>query len=266
MKRLFYDLEVSPNLVYTWRTGYKLNISHANIVKERAVICISYKWEHDEEVKTLTWDNGCDKKLLKKFLKVAKRADELVAHNGDRFDIKWFNTRCIKHGLSGTGDWKTIDTLKIAKNKFLFNSNSLEYIGRFLLGEGKHDHGGFDTWVAIMQGCPLALEQMVGYCEQDVRLLERVYHKLAPYTPPKTHVGVLAEATATAMLPVRKWACQHCGSYSVYLSKTRTTGRGTVQRQMLCKSCKRYYTISNLAYTNYLKDGGGRVGQAKGME
>jgi len=242
-RRLFWDIETSPNVVYAWRTGYKLNINHRSIVKERAIICISYKWEGNSEVHTLSWNKGCDKKLLKKFLKVAKRADELIAHNGDRFDIKWFNTRCMKHGLEGTGDWKTVDTLKIAKSKFYLNSNSLEYLGQFLFGEGKHDHGGFDTWVEIMNGCPLAMQLMTKYCEQDVILLERVYNKLAPYAPPKTHIGVLNGED--------KWSCPYTGSINVVKSKTRTTARGTVQHQMYSKEAKAYYTISDLAYREY---------------
>jgi hypothetical protein len=43
IKRLFFDIETSPNIGYFWRAGYKLNIGHENIIEERKIICISYK-------------------------------------------------------------------------------------------------------------------------------------------------------------------------------------------------------------------------------
>ena len=43
IKRLFWDIETSPGLDYSWRCGYKINISSDNIVREPAIICISYK-------------------------------------------------------------------------------------------------------------------------------------------------------------------------------------------------------------------------------
>ena len=32
---------------------------------------------------------------------------------------------------------------------------------------------------------PDAMKEMIAYCEEDVRLLERVYNKLQPYCPVK---------------------------------------------------------------------------------
>jgi hypothetical protein len=41
-KRLFYDIETSPNIGFFWSSSYKANIPHDNIIKERAVICICW--------------------------------------------------------------------------------------------------------------------------------------------------------------------------------------------------------------------------------
>jgi len=88
-KRLFFDIETSFNIGIFWRSGYNLTIQPDDIIKERAIICVSWKWEGKDEVHNLTWDkNQCDKKLLKDFVKILNQADEIVAHNGDRFDIK----------------------------------------------------------------------------------------------------------------------------------------------------------------------------------
>ena len=62
-RRLYFDIEVSANVGLFWQSGYKLQIGTENIIKERAVICICYKWEDDEDVYYLQWDKKqCDKK------------------------------------------------------------------------------------------------------------------------------------------------------------------------------------------------------------
>ena len=89
IKRLFYDIETSPMVCYSWRIGWNLTLSHSNIIDNWKIICVSYKWEGSDKVYNLKWDkNQDDKTLLEKFVKVLNQADEIVAHNGDRFDIK----------------------------------------------------------------------------------------------------------------------------------------------------------------------------------
>ena len=111
IKRLIWDIETSPVVAYTWGAGYKLNISHDNIIKERKVICIAWKWEHETEAHVITWDKKQDDKaMIKQFLEIANEADELVAHYGDHFDAPWFRTRCLFHGLAPIPIYKTIDT------------------------------------------------------------------------------------------------------------------------------------------------------------
>ena len=199
-KVLIWDIETSPNIGFFWRPGYKVTLTHDNILKERAIICICWKWAGERKVHHLTWDkNQCDKKMVKEFLKVAKEADELVAHNGDHFDMKWFNTRVLFHELGPVPQWKTVDTLKIARKYFNFNSNRLDYLGKFLFGEGKISTS-FNLWYDIcINNCPTAMDKMVKYCKQDVRLLEKVWKELEPYSTVKSHVGVANG------LP--KWTC-----------------------------------------------------------
>ncbi len=99
-----------------WEAGYKLNIGTENIVKERAIICICYKWEGEKKVHSLRWDkNQCDKTLLKDFIKVANDAHELVGHNSDMFDLPWIRTRCLFHNIDMFPNYTTIDTYKISK-------------------------------------------------------------------------------------------------------------------------------------------------------
>lgn len=184
-KRLFFDLETSPNVVFSWRIGNKINLSPDNIINERAIICASYKWEGEDEVNTLTWYKGDDKKLLQEFSKIIDSADEVITQNGDKFDIKWLRARCIYHRIPISVKFNSIDTLKMMKAGFNFNSNKLDYVGSFL-GVGKKLPTGYDLWrKIILENDKEAMNTMVEYCEEDVRLLERVYNELQPYCPVK---------------------------------------------------------------------------------
>jgi hypothetical protein len=253
MKRLYFDCETSPNVVYSWRIGYKIDLSHDNIIEERRIICISYKWEGSDKVYTLTWGaNKCDAALCRKFTKIAADADEIVAHNGDRFDIKWFRTRCLIHGIEAQPHYTSVDTLKLAKAGFYFNSNRLDYLGSILVGERKKDTGGFRLWRDVMNGDRKALRLMAEYCEQDVRLLEQVHHKLQPYSKHRTHVGALAGGF--------KHHCPTCGSKDTKRNRKKVTAAGTPQVQMLCNTCHEktgkytYWTIAESTYWKAMAD------------
>lgn len=245
IKRLFFDIETSPCLGFFWRPGYKISLSHNNIVQESAVICICWKWEGEKKIYSSQWNKGDDKKCLEEFLKVAMEADELVAHNGDQFDIKWVNARCLFHDLGPLPVWKTVDTCVIARRRFKFNSNRLDYLGQHLLGEGKI-HTGFDLWKDIvLKNSKKAMADMVKYCRKDVDLLERVWEKLQPYHGNKTHVGVLNGD--------EKWTCPHDGSTNIRFHKKTITAGGSPRYSMQCKDCGKYFTISGREYDKWRK-------------
>jgi uncharacterized protein YprB with RNaseH-like and TPR domain len=241
-RRLFFDIETSPNVVLSWRTGYELTIPHDNILKERAIICICWKWEGTDEVHSLTWDRRqCDKKMLKEFVAIINSADEAIGHNSDRYDLKWLKTRCLYHRIPMYPNYTTLDTLKAAKSQFLFNSNKLDYIAKFLGLGGKMETGGFDLWKAIvLDKCMESLKKMVAYCQKDVVLLEQVYQELRTYAPHKFNYATAYGGECRD--------CPNCESLRTHLSKTKTTALGVLKRQMRCNECGTYFTISNKAY------------------
>jgi RNase H-like protein len=184
-RRLFFDLEVSANIVFSWRIGRDVSLSTDDIIQERAIICACWKWEHERTTHSLEWKDGCDKDLLIEFAKVIDSADEVLTQNGDAFDIKWLRARCIYHGIPVTSKFNSIDTLKMARSGFKFNSNKLDYMGKFL-GLGQKIKTEYGLWKDItLKNCPVAMKKMVKYCKRDVILLEDVYSKLQPYCVPK---------------------------------------------------------------------------------
>ena len=248
VKRLFWDIETSPNIGFFWRPGYRVRISHDNIIHERAVICICYKWHGERNVHHLTWNQGDDREMIEQFAEVMDNADELVAHNGDNFDMSWYNGRHLIHGLEPIAKSKTVDTYKMAVRNFNLNSYKLDYLSKLLLGEGKI-HTEFDLWKKIvLLNDELSMKKMVKYCKRDVVLLEKVWERLRSYEDASTHVAVAESGD-----PRDKWKCAHCGSDNVMKSKTRTTAKGSVQHQMRCNDCGRYYSIANNAFRWYLE-------------
>ena len=237
-RRLFFDIEVSFNLGMFWTSGYKVSLGPENIIKERAIICICYKWEDEKDVSWLTWDaKQCDKKMLDKFVRIANTADELVGHNGDKFDLAWIRTRCLFHGIAMFPNYTTIDTLKIARSKFKFNSNKLNYIAKFL-GIGQKIHTDFDLWKRIvLDKDKVAMDKMVKYCKMDVILLEKVYKHLATHIAPKTHYGVIFGQD--------RGTCSECGSNELVRHLQRINASGIKKIVYQCKTCGKYNTRSD---------------------
>lgn len=248
MNRMFWDIETSPNIMFSWRCGRKLTLDYHNIIQERAIICICWKWEGEKVVHALTWDAGDDKAMLEAFSEEVKLADEMVAHNGDNFDIKWFNSRRLVHDLEPLPPAKTIDTLKIARRHFNFNSNRLDYLGSLLLEEGKIKTE-FDMWrQVVLRNDAASLRKMVRYCKKDVVLLERVWQKLRDYEQAATHAGVLKTG-----IHYDRWTCPHCASANVSAQKKRATATGIVKYQMQCKDCGRYYQVARDVHAKYVR-------------
>ena len=202
-RRLFLDIETSPNVGLFWQAGYKQRIDPGNIIKERAIICVAYKWEDEKEVYALNWDcKQNDKKLLEKLIEVCNQSNEIVAHNGDKFDMPWIRGRCLYHRLPMPPNYQTIDTLKIARNQFRLNSNRLNYIASYL-GLGSKIKTEFDLWKDIvLSNSKPAMEKMVKYCKKDVTLLEKVFNEIKMHVEPKTHYGVIFGHDREAALSV----------------------------------------------------------------
>jgi hypothetical protein len=252
IKRLFFDIETAPNIAYVWKTGYKLSVPFQAIIEERAIMCISYKWAGEDEVHNIFWKGYYDdKNILEAFIPILKKADEVVGHNSDKFDIKWVNTRAAFHGLNLPSKFRSFDTIKKARAQFTLNSNSLKYIAEFFNLTGKIETGGFDLWKDILgdktgKTTPAkeAKEKMIEYCNGDVITLEDVYNYIEKYSKPITNHAVLQGGA--------KYHCPACASIHTSLMKTSTPVSGIIKRHMECDLCNVNFDISNKTYMLYL--------------
>jgi len=240
IKRLFFDIETSYHTCRMWRVGKVGWVNPKQIIDHKKIICISYKWQYENEVHTIDWRIG-EKEMLKQFIKVMGEADECIGHNGDNFDIKEIRTRCIYHGILMFPNYRTLDTLKKSRQYFNFASNKLDYIGEYLNIGGKLKHDGFQMWIDVVENKSIkALEKMIEYCERDVILLEDTYFVLSPFITHNNNFAVLTGGD--------RWECPECASSDVVKFNEYSTPLGTIRREMKCNNCKKQYKVSNKTY------------------
>lgn len=226
MKILFYDLETSPNIGYTWEK-YEQNV--IQFVKEREILSCAYKWQGESGVECVTRQGQkTDKKVVEQLHRLFAEADIVIAHNGDRFDNGIAKARMIYHGMLPPRILQSVDTRKAAKNYFKFNGNGLDELGQYLRLGRKLKHPGFEMWLGCMADKRSSWKQMVKYNKQDVVLLEKVYNRLKPWI--HNHPRLSSISTR----------CPNGPSHDVVKRGYRAT-QATVKRQMFCRDCNHWY-------------------------
>src|SRR5712664_1179773 len=182
-KILFLDIETAPSLGWVWGK-WQQNV--IDFKKDWYMLSFAYKWANEDQihVKGLIDYPGYkrhtenDKALAKDLWKLLDEADIIIAQNGDAFDIPKINTRFLIHGLQPPSPYKTVDTLKIARKAFAFDSNKLDDIGHYLKIGRKLPHTGFHLWKGCMSGDPESWKTMKEYNAHDIDLLEQLYYKV----------------------------------------------------------------------------------------
>jgi len=222
---LLIDIESSPILGYSWK---KWDTSIIHIVDDWHLMSVAWKWLHQRKTNVLATDTVTEKKLTKTIWQLFDDADIVVGHNGDRFDIKKLQAKMKEFDLKPPSPFKSVDTLKIARNHFAFSSNKLDDLGQKLKLGQKTDTGGFKLWLDCMAGDQKAWDKMKAYNKQDVVLLEKLYLELRAWTPRHPNIATYMEC--------ERVACAACGSENVQARGYYHTNTGSYKRFM-CKDC-----------------------------
>lgn len=177
------DIETSPNLAYVWG---KYEQNAIAFQREWELLSFAYKRLGSPKTHCIArpdFKDKTDRAITLAVWAVLNEADVVIAHNGDQFDVRKLRAKFVEHGLTPTRPFKTIDTKKIAKSQFMFNSNSLNDLAATLKLGAKMQTGGFDLWLGCMAGDAKAWRKMVKYNRHDVVLLEKVYDRLKAWHP-----------------------------------------------------------------------------------
>jgi hypothetical protein len=231
LKILFWDIETAPLVVTSWDLR-KPFLTHKNIVSDTQLLCAAWKWLGHKAVHGITVKSdkpGDDRPVVAALRDVISQADVIVAHNGDKFDLRRLNARIAFHGLGPMAPPMTIDTLKVARKYFAFTSNRLDYLGKFL-GVGRKIGTDFDLWLRAMAGDKKALVSMLSYNKQDVKLLEDVYLKLRPFMTNHPNSNLVDSFVC----------CPTCSSRAFTLMTDRLY-RSVARHQYRCRSCGAWF-------------------------
>jgi hypothetical protein len=229
MRILLLDLETSPNLAYVWGL-WNQNVSVNQMVSSTEVICFGARWYGQKKVQFSSIHHDGKEAMLKAIHELIDEADAVVGWNSASFDIKHLNREFLENGLLPPSPHKDIDLMRVAKQKFRFPSNKLEYVANKLGVGSKVKHSGFDLWVKCMAGDEKAWREMKKYQIQDVNLLVELYEKLLPWI--KNHPN-------RALIDSRPDACVNCGGDHLQSRGTEVTGTG-VYRKYQCQSCGKW--------------------------
>lgn len=212
------DIEVAPDTVVTHRRydvshtqdavihqgGYILSYAVKRLDGRGATRIMSRALNPTQAIAGDDWELVFELKML------LEHATTVIGHNLDRYDIPVIRSRLAVHNLGGLHRFKTIDTLKLAR-QMKFQSNKLGDLG-VILGVGeKLKHDGIALWAKCKAGDQQALDTLLEYNEQDVHLLEAVYNKLAPVAKMPFSAGLFTADT--------KLRCPSCGSSNVNSSE-----------------------------------------------
>jgi DNA polymerase elongation subunit (family B) len=230
-KILIFDIESAPMNAWIWGK-WKQNIYDEMIINDWFILTWSAKWLFSNDImydslKKKEIEKQDDKRIVRSLRDLLDKADIVIAHNGDRFDIARINARMIYNNLNPPSSYQSIDTLKIAKKHFGFSSNKLDALAEMFGLKGKIDVS-FDLWARCLASDMKAMEEMVKYNKRDVTVLEEVYLKLRPWIKSHPNIGLFIKDEKV---------CPNCGSNLIEKNgKYYYTMMGRFETYV-CKSC-----------------------------
>lgn len=231
---LLFDLETSPMECYTWGL-FKQFLTPDKIIRNSAILTWSAKWLMGDRIFSdrVTVDdarNREDHTIVSSMHEVFNSADIIIGHNFAHFDKKVANTRFILNGFGKPSPYQIVDTYKEAKKHFRFPSNRLNYVSKLLAGKEKLDTS-FSLWTRCVNGDDSAIDEMLRYNKQDVRILEEVYLELRPWITSHPNLGLYYDDISDR--------CPNCGSTGLNNDGYYYTPAGRY-RSKKCNECGAY--------------------------
>lgn len=235
---LFLDIETAPNLSWVWGK-WEQNV--IDVHTHWYMLSFAWKWQNDGGVKCLALPDyeysykisrENDKPLIIGLWNLLDKADIVIAHNADAFDIKKTTARFLYHKMKPPSPFKTIDTLKIARRYFKMDSNKLDDLGNYLRLGRKLPHTGKNLWFGCMEGKVSSWKMMKRYNKHDVSLLEAVYERLKPWAANHPDFSVWRDR--------RGLECPTCQSSNIQ-SRGTYIARNLKYLQWVCRDCGHWF-------------------------
>ena len=250
---LILDIETAPIECYSWTFWPNYIDPMSQVVKnpdgtpkDWSILTWAAKWLFESEIfsgqvslREAKWRR--DKSIIKPLWNLFEEADVIVAHNGDKFDIRRCNWRFKINGLGPASPYQTIDTLKVAKKAFGAPSYKQDYLNRALGLQRKIDTD-FELWERCVSGDQSGLDEMLAYNIGDIGGLEDLYVDIRPWIRGPVNLSMYGQN--------KKKQCHNCLSTDlVKLDKPYTTpaGQYAAYRCQCGAIGRERYTLKSLA-------------------
>jgi len=235
VKELFIDIETLPNRGYFFDIFSDRGIPLDFIEQPKSICTLAYKFAGEVTPTVLiAHEPYNDKALLVEFSQIILQADYVIAHFGDGFDMPFIEGRLFANGLPALPPVATIDTYKMARNKFkkTLNSNKLDHLAKICGLQGKNKTSA-SLWVGCAQGNLDAIKEMAEYNAQDIEVLEQVYNKLKTNVKSKRNANIIYDDATLR--------CKTCDSDDLEL-KGYELKASNFHHRYQCKPCGAWTT------------------------
>lgn len=201
-----FDLETLPMEVYAWNM-YNENTGIEQVISGTGLLSWAGKFLNAPDIYSdvLTSDeavNKQDERITQSMWEFLSCCDVVVGHNLIDFDAKHARTFFLKHDLPPL-KYLMVDTLRIARRNFRFDSNRMGFINKQLGLRNKIENEGFPLWRDCREGDKTALGRMLEYNIGDVLALEDLYYRFRPYFHGSFNIALYNE--------IDKLQCPVCG-------------------------------------------------------
>lgn len=229
---LIFDIETSPMEVYVWHFFQRFIPPMESLKKDWAVLTWSAKWLFDDEIMSDRVSikeamQRKDKSVIKSLWDLFEKADILVGHNCDNFDVRRANLRFLVNGLGPPMPYRTIDTKKESKKVFAASSYKLDYLNR-QLGLDRKIETKFELWDRCVSGDEKALFEMEDYNRHDITATEELYMIIRPWIKSHPNMSLYVESDGKI--------CQVCQSEKIKWKGFYYTPAGKY-KAFRCRNC-----------------------------
>lgn len=223
---LSFDIETSPIISYNWGVWEQNAIE---VIEDWQILSVAWQWIVDEpgkntkftKVEVVGQDDfhnykagvNNDIEVVKKLVELREQADYVIAHNGDKFDMKKLGARVALHKLPPMTPVVQVDTKKMANRIGGFTYNSLRELAKAFGVSLKGESGGFETWKGCLAGDKKAWKKLKKYNTQDIPPMTELYMILRSYDSKRPPMNVLSG---------QHDACPACGKIGTMSIRRRT--------------------------------------------
>ena len=238
------DIERIPGRVRTQHRGFTIEgdvwdlnalkditrrrIHADDMIEWPRTICAAWKWYDQEDVEfAAEWEIGGYDGFMRAVWDVFDTADLVIGHNMAGFDSKHLLGGWAEMGLPAPAPYKIIDTLKIARSVFAYESRTLDALNKRLGVDAKTDKYDVATARAAVDGDKPAQAKLTEYNRGDIIASEALFDRLRPYAAGIPHLGMWSDD---------EQACPSCGHT---MTATGRTVHANVQRyeHLHCPNC-----------------------------